>query len=447
MKNYKLPTLALLLVLPFFITACTLKDLPVIGKYFGEDTSKPVSLNMWGLWERQDVFNTLIEKYKETAPTVSVSYDDRSIMKSAQFKDTLLQRLSSGSSTDIPDIIVVHNTWIPYIKDYLEEAPSDVISSNDYTQTFYPVAAASAVIDNKVYAIPAYYDGLALVYNKDHFDEIDQLTPPTAWEEFRRIALSLTKREDDGNKGYILRSGAAIGTANNIDFFSDILGMMFAQAGVNVPADLSSKPAQDALSFYTAFTTEDKIWDETMPEASTAFSKGLVSMIFVPSWNLLDIIKARPDMNIGVAAVPQAVPENPVAWGSFWMYAVPKTSQNKEAAWKFIKFLSEDNQQLLLFSEASKYRTYGAPYTSQSLGSQITAGPVAKYLKPYIDTAPFAQSSIFAARAGNTMQTDALKEAVNSLISKNTATKTTPEEVLTKVKNTLTGTTTATTNK
>jgi ABC-type glycerol-3-phosphate transport system substrate-binding protein len=248
--------------------------------------------------------------------------------------------------------------------------------------------------------------------------------------------------------GEFVRAGAAIGTADNIDFFADILGLMFSQANVNVPADLDTKAAQDALSFYTMFVTEDKIWDENFPEATKAFAQGKVSMIFVPTWNLLDIIKANPTMDIGVAAVPQAVAESPTSWANFWMYAVPKTSENQAAAWDLINFLTQDDQQLAIFNEASKYRAYGAPFSSVALSSQASSGSASKYIKSVLDTAPYAKSSYFTGRAGNTSQVEALQTAVNGVLGSKESQKITSEEALKACKNTLTGvkTTTTTTN-
>ncbi len=412
MKN-KILTAVLLVSLPLFLTACTLKDIPVIGKLFSGGSkvaNTPMTLNMWGLWESPEIMDALIQKYTTLYPNVTINYDNRSVVTPSLYKDTIKGRLPQAG---VPDIVVVHNSWVSEIKDYLSPAPASLITPQVYSQRFYPVSTQSAVIEGKIYAAPMYYDGLVLVYNKSHFEEVNQTTPPTAWEEFRRLALDLTQTTKEGD---FVRSGAAIGTADNIDFFSDILGLMFAQAGLKVPDDLGSKAAQDALAFYTTFVKEDRVWDNTLPEASKAFAQGKVSMIFTPTWNLLDIIKANPDLNIGVAPVPQALPETPVSWGSFWMYAVPKTGQNADAAWQFVDFLTQDEQQLAMFSQASKFRTYGAPYSSVALASQSSSGPSAKYIKSVLDTAPFAVSGYFAGRSGNAFQVDALKKAVNSTL-------------------------------
>lgn len=429
MKNKTL-TAILLVSLPLFLTACTLKDLPVIGKLFGggsKITNTPVTLNIWGLWESPEVMDVLIQKYKTLYPNVTINYDNRSVVTPSLYKDTVKGRLSQSG---VPDIVVVHNSWVSEIKDYLSPAPASLITPQAYSQHFYPVSTQSAVIDGKIYAEPMYYDGLVLAYNKKHFEEINQTTPPTAWEEFRRLALDLTQTTKDGT---FVRSGAAIGTADNIDFSSDILGLMFAQAGIKVPDDLGSKAAQDALAFYTTFVKEDGVWDNTLPEASKAFAQGKVSMIFTTTWNLLDILKARPDFDIGVAPVPQAQPETPVSWGSFWMYAVPKNGQNTDAAWQFINFLTQDEQQLSMFDQASKFRTYGAPYSSVALASQASSGPSANYIKSVLDTAPFAVSGYFTGRSGNAFQVDALKTAVNSTLLQGVR----PEQALTTLKNTL----------
>lgn len=440
MRN-KLLTIALLVVLPFFVTACTLQDLPVIGKFFGNTppgnvgTSKSGTVSIWGLWESPEVMDALIAKYKEVSPNVTVVYDDRSILKPDQYKEIVYTRMMQEA--DAPaDVVFVHDSWVPSLRQYLSSAPKDFMDANTYSTTFYPAAVDNAVADGRIYAVPAYYDGLALVYNKKHFEAIEQQTPPTAWEEFRRLALNLTQKDKDGN---VIRAGAAIGAADNIDFFSDIIGMMFAQAGVALPSELDSKKAQDAVTFYTTFLNEDGVWSTSLPEASAAFAQEKVSMIFIPSWNLLDIIKVRPDLSIGVAPVPQAIASTPVSWGSFWMYSVPAKSKNQDVAWDFIKFLATDEAQLLMFSTASQYRTYGAPYANVSLRDQIASGAAAPYLKPYLDTASFSKSNVFSARAGNVTASTALKDAINSLTTTDPRSRMSVADALKAVKSKLTG--------
>lgn len=429
----KLRTLALLPILALFLTACTLQDIPVVGKFFGPSEpatpgNSDVTLTMWGLWEDQDVMGLLIAKYQETHPNVTINYENRSVMDLVDYKDRVVTRVQEASSE--ADIVMVHNSWVPRLGPNLAEMPSSLMSVDTYTQSFYPVIVENGIVGGKIVAVPAYYDGLVLVYNKAHFAEIGQQLPPTAWEEFRRIASSLTIR---GEGNTLVRGGAAIGTANNIDQFTDILGLMWAQADVGYTDNLRNRPhynqleyyasvvnfmdsqrAVDALVFYTNFVKEDRVWSSDLPEATTAFIQGKASMIFVPSWQILDILLAVEDpTNVGVAAVPQAIPDDPRSWATFWMYAVPSNSPNSAAAWEFLNYLASENTQLMYFEEASKVRVFGPPYSLISLSDEVNN----TYLDPVLDTAPFAKSFEIAGRAGNARQTDALRAAVTSVLT------------------------------
>lgn len=409
-RKNKLITLALILFLPLVLTACTLGDLPVIGKFFGDKggvSNQPANLTVWGLWENPEVVNVLVNKYKETHPEVTINYDDRSVLELVDYKERVFARANEQSG---PDIMRVHVSWLPRLRGALAPAPAGLISTEEFVNDNYPVVVDNLVFNNELYGVPTYYDGLVLVYNQAHFDEIGQVSPPTAWEEFRRLALELTVR---GENDELVRAGAAIGSASNIDFFPDIVGMLFSQAKVALPDELDTKPAQDALSFYTNFVLEDKVWSDALPEASAAFAQEKVSMIFVPVWNLLDILAARPDLKIGVAVPPQALPEEPATWGSFWVDVVPKGSANQAAAWEYIKFLGQAEQQLLAFNEASKYRSFGSPYSSVSLSVEAASNP---YIKAALDTAPYAKSFEMSARAGNRRQTAVLQEGISNII-------------------------------
>jgi len=436
MSKYKLKTLALLSALPVLFTACTLQDLPLIGGLFGGvNSNTPVELTMWGLWEKDTTLAPLVADFQTKFPNATLKYDDMSVLKLnglVDYKTRVFSRMEQ-SSWDA-DVVMVHNSWVPRLAKagFLEPIPESMMSTADYSQTYYPVSNASGIVDGQIYAIPAYYDGLMLVYNQDHFKEIGQVNPPTAWEEFRRVAIDLTVLSEGAGAQQVLRGGAAVGGADNIGHFSDILGLMWKQAGVSIPDGIDSVPAQDALSFYTSLLKDHKVWRNDFPEATTAFVNGQVSMIFVPSWQVLDILKAAPNMNIGVAPVPQALANSPVTWGSFWMYAVPKNSDAaKQVSWEFINYLGSQDGERALFNSASKERPFGAAHARTDLASTLTGH---EYLGPLVKTAAFAQSAEIAGRSGNRLQEEELKKAVNAVLSGDL----TVEEALKAAKETLT---------
>jgi ABC-type glycerol-3-phosphate transport system substrate-binding protein len=425
MRN-KILTAFLLLLLPFFLTACSLSDIPVIGKIFGggnKPSNKPVTLNYIYLWESDDVMSSVADKFKEKYPNVTISPDNRSIDNVQNYKDRVFEGLKQKN---FADVVLIHNSWVPSLKDYLEPLPTD-FSVDSYKNNFYPVAYSSAVLPAKnneprVYAVPLYYDGIALVYNKKHFAQINQKNPPTSWEEFRSISTKLQSLVGQKNPNY---GAAAIGAASNIDFYPDILGSLFLQINANVPADLEKKPVQDALTFYTNFVTKDKVWSNQMPEASKAFAAEVTSMIFVPSWNLLDILQERPDLDIGVAPIPQAKSAKDTEGatnvreayaGSFWMLAVPSQSSNKGTALEYVKFFAEESTELSMHSTAIEKsgRKYGTPYALVKLRDQLAND---KYLYSYLSSAEQAYPTMFVGRSGNDSENAILKEIVDDVAS------------------------------
>lgn len=408
--NSKVKSLFLLSFISLFLTACSLKDLPVIGGLF-KGKEKPVTLSVWGLWEPKEVVEPVLTDYKQKKPTVAVEYEERSFISPKSYKESVTTRLSEGSA---PDIILVHNSWVPYIKDSLAPASSKIMTVDQYSSSFYPVAKESAVFDDKIYAIPLSYDGLALVYNKDMFNEAGISSPPSTWEEFRVDAVKLTKRDKEN----IVQAGASMGTANNVEHFSDILGLLFAQGSVKFPDDIDSQAAVDILSFYTNFATTDKVWSDILQPSVEAFADGKVAMIFVPSWQILNILARNPQVNIGVAQVPRQpdLSGNPIVvdWGSFWMFAVSKDSKNANTAWEFLKYLTSEDGQKKLFSESSKVRAFGQAYSLQSLQGDLSGNA---YLDPYVKSAPTAKSGLLAGRSGNDREVDVMKTAVNAILS------------------------------
>ena len=410
--RYKYLVLALVPVLSLLLTACTLKDLPVIGKFLGsQESSEPVNLMFWGMWEPSSVYEPVIKAYKEKKPNISVTYENRDTGGDLfDYKERVYQRSKSES---IPDIIMVHNSWIPRMVNLglLAPMPSDKSKDFVYKDNFYPAAEESGVVNNQIYGLPAYHDSLVLVYNKSHFKEINQTTPPSKWEEFRVLALKLTIRGEDQN---LIRAGAAIGSADNIDNFGDILGLVWSQAGVKIPDGIDATPAVDALSFYTDFVKEDQVWSNEMPEAVTAFVRGQASMIFVPSWQVLRILnEMENDSDVGVAPVPQALDTGQRNWASFWMYAVPANAANPAAAWDFVTHLASPEQEKVLYSEQIKIRTFGSPYAHKSLKENLSSNP---FIDPVLRSAENAKSAEIAGRSGNKNQTNILKEAVNSVL-------------------------------
>lgn len=428
--NYKTTTLILLFVLPVSLGGCDPKNIPVVGSLFGRKApeAKPVTLTIWGLWESEATMQPILQKYTSEHPSVTISYEDRSIMPLVDYKERVFTRAFEGIK---PDIVLAHVSWLPRLisSGGAWEVPAGVFERGYVDSNFFPIVKEVGVSGGKLYSLPSTYDGLVLVYNKRHFEEAGITNPPVDWEEFRRDAITLTIRTGagPGQPSILVRAGAAMGLADNIDHFSDVLGLMFVQAGVKIPAELDTEQAKDALIFYTNFAKEDGVWDAGMPESVRAFAEGKVSMIMVPTWRLYELLANMQDPTvIGVAKVPQALQDTPASWATYWTWVVPKSSPNPNESWDVIKFLVDQQQQSTLFSEVSKIRPFGSIHSNVNLAQSLVSN---SFLRPAIETAPYAKTAEIAGRSGNRRQYDALKKAVNDVLGGRS-----PQEALTEAK-------------
>lgn len=339
-------------------------------------TTKQVNLTYWGLWESEEVMQPLIDTYESQNPGVNITYTQQ---RSDQYRARLQTAVRDGSG---PDIFRIHNTWMPMFSSDLAPAPREGLPSSELEQNFYPIMKKDLVNSaGQSLGVPLMYEGLALLYNQTMLESAG-VQPPTDWNQMRELAARLTIRQGDR----LERGGIALGTASNVDHFSDILALMLLQNGAN-PADLTTQNAQNALEYYTIFSRVDQVWDETMPPSVQAFANEQVAMILAPSWRIHEIQTLNPNLKMGVSRVPQLGGPT-VTWGTYWVEAVSKNSKQSAEAWKFLNFLAQADQIRAFHSQAAAFRGFGELYPRVDMAQELTSPLV----KPYLDDALYAQS-------------------------------------------------------
>lgn len=338
------------------------------------------SLTYWGLWDDVETMKPLIDAYTKQHPEIKIEYVK---MDPVSYRDKLVTRSKSSNG---PDIFRFHNTWIPEISDVMTPIPDSVMTTAQFDNTFYKIHQQDLKVENKYYGIPLMLDGLVLVYNEGLFKKAGINSPPTTWLDIYDYIGKLTVKNSDKK---IITSGIALGTADNIEHFSDTLALFLTQNGVDIK-NLTSPDAAAALESYRRFEeppdpqTPSAFWDASMPNSLNAFIQEKVAMIFVPSWEILAIKAANPQIRLKVAPVPQVPETNIVSISSYWVEGVSKYSKNQAQAWQFLKYLSEKETMTKLYAEQSKSRLFGAPYSRKDLGPLLKDQ---EYLSPVIKQA------------------------------------------------------------
>lgn len=375
----------------------------------GKAAQKEVTLKYWGLWEESAVFDPLIADYKRINPKVKIEYIK---MDPKNYRQKLLAR--DESTDDRPDIFRFHNTWLPSLGDLVTAIPESVMSRSEFEKTFYPIVQQDLRIKDFYYGLPLEIDGLVLIYNDKLFKAAGIETPPVTWEDVIDMAAKLTVKDQSGK---IFTSGIALGTASNIEHFSDILGWMILQNGGSL-SDLTSKEAVGALQQYRSFAEPPfNLWNESMPNSIAAFSQEQVAMIFAPSWQILTIKQANPDLVLKVAPLPVVPGGGQLSLASYWVEGVSRYSKNQIEAWKFLRFLTEKENMTKLYEIASKSRLFGEPYSRVDLAPTLVQN---EYIGPVIGQAKDMKSMPTVSRTYDDGLNDEiikyLEDAVNATI-------------------------------
>lgn len=404
------------------------------GSLFSQESTKPVTLTYWGMWESPEIMQPLIDEYTAANPNVTINYEHRPI---DQHYATVKSRISqAGVSDSFPDIVRVHSSWVPVLTNYLSPVPDQIYSRAEYESTFYEVTKDTLLHSDQYYGIPLMTDGLALVYNRTLFNEAGVTAPPSTWDDVREVAAKITQRNQEGD---LTVAGIAMGSTHNVDHFADIIGLLMAQNSVvfkdssgninfhkSVTADGRNLGAE-AVSFYNMFTHTEQTWSNSMENSTLAFSRGKVGMILVPSWRVLSLIDQNPELQIGVAPVPHLTTDQSVGYATYWVETVPKASPNQAAAWKFLRFLSERESQLTMYNSAQKVRAFGEPYSRQDLASALQNDQM---VRPFGTQAEGYRSSLFATNTGASQLNDAINSALAEAVNQSGTNTTTAAAAL-----------------
>ncbi len=324
-----------------------------------EPVLEEVELEFWGVFDGSDVFKPLIDKFNQDFPKTKINYYRKTYQN---YEEDLLEAMASGRG---PDIFMLHNSWLSRYQDKIWAAPAGLITLKELKENFVDVVCEDFAADGTIAALPLSVDTLALYYNKDIFNSLGIPQPPASWEEFMADLESLTIKDERGN---VIRAGAALGTARNINRSTDILSLLMLQSGAQMvnqertaatfdkSVELNGQnfyPGQRALEFYTDFANPLKAvytWNTRMDYSVDAFAEGQVAMLFNYAYQLPTIRAKSPYLNFAVAPMPQIkTATKEVNYANYWGLVVSRNCQEAERAWQFIDWLveKENSQQYL----------------------------------------------------------------------------------------------------
>lgn len=407
----------------------------------GSGVGKETTLTYWGLWEDSSLISGVIEDYEKNNPGIKIKYI---ASQKNDYRTRLSGRLEKDpDSGEVPDIFRIHSSWLPMFKNKLAPVPVATKNAVGLEEDFYSTVRSDLKDGANYYAIPLMYDQLAMFYNKKLVTSA-QVTIPKSWFELQTAAKKMTVRDEMTNR--ISVAGVAMGLTDNVDHWSDIVGLMLKQAGADPMKndEANAKKIQDTLTFYSLFKTEYKVWDEGLPASTTQFASGKLGFYFAPSWRVFNLEEMKvPDLEYEITEVPQLTTEANVPldsaiesanltnihWSTYWAEAVNSKSKKQKEAWKFLEYLSSKEVLEKMYTTQSQVRSFGEIYPRKSMASKLMDNP---RVAPFVANADRSMGWYLSSRTFddglNENMNKYFNDALNAMVYKNqTADKVWPD--------------------
>jgi multiple sugar transport system substrate-binding protein len=215
---------------------------------------------------------------------------------------------------------------------------------------FLPAVIDSNTYNGKIYGVPFYTDAGLFYYRKDLLEKSGYSGPPQTWPELQEMALKLMK-------DHKLKYGFTFTGANYEG--GTLLGMEFVKTsgGTVISGNTVSANSPQAIEGLT--TARSMITRGIAPQAVAEYQEGQVEAPFIAgdsaflrNWTYMFGVFPDPKQSkvhpsqVGVTSVPRASTAiAPVNLGGGWNLYMNAYSQNQDAAWKLMQFMSSPPQQ------------------------------------------------------------------------------------------------------
>lgn len=343
-----------------------------------QEAMKPVTINIWGVWDNSDDLAPIIASYKALHPFITINY------RKFRYNEYESELLNAFAEDRGPDIFSINNTWVRKYQSKLTPAPAQipmvypvtqgtiqkqVVAETRITQSLTPknvkdnfvdTVYDDVIIDGKMYGLPMSLDTLVMYYNRDLLNNAGITDIPAYWNrEFQQTVKRLTKQDLKGN---IIQSGVALGGSRNIERYSDILSVLMIQNGAQmttnnnvsfqlVPEGSKTQdynPGYSALRFYTDFSNPVKevySWNNDLDSSVDSFVSGKLAFMFGYAYHLPTIKTRAPKLNFGIAKLPQIEGSTAdINFANYWVNVVSKKSQYTNEAWDFVQYMAKAEQ-------------------------------------------------------------------------------------------------------
>jgi multiple sugar transport system substrate-binding protein len=317
--------------------------LPLLSCSHAKDRT---TIEFWGLGREGEVVAELVPLFENET---GIHVDVQQIPWTAAHEKLLTAHVGNS----LPDVAQVGNTWIPELTTlnavegldpYLQRGQS--VPQSDY----FPGIWETNVVDSRVYGIPWYVDTRVLFYRTDMIP-----VPPRTWSEWI-AAMERVKRESKDPHFFPLLM------PTNEWPQPVVLALQKGATLVDAAGHARFEEPQflEAFSFYLDIYKRGLapvMSNSQVANLYQQFGDGDFAMFISGPWDVGNLrTRLKPEQQKTWSVAPMPAPDG-TQWPGVSMsggssLVIARTSERKDAAWKFIEFLSRPDIQVR-FSQLS----------------------------------------------------------------------------------------------
>ena len=331
MKTMK-KILAILLSAVLGLAACTA---------LAESSEIPVTLNFWHHYsaqsaENETLMNVLIPQFESENPGIKVNAVSH---EWAELHDKILVSANSGS---LPDVARCDIAWLPEFQKMgvLVALDQEMPNFAEVSGNLLDSAMSTASIEGGVYALALNTNSKILFYNVAML-EAAGVAVPTTTDEWIAAVRALGGTNANGQQVWGWNEPALSGW-NICPFIWTFGGSLTNEDQTVATGYVNSEATVNAVDTFATLVKEGVLTGFNSGDIpmTDGFGTGRYAMMLEGPWKIAELEGAYPDVAYGTAPMPAGEGGSISVLGGEDIAMF--TSANKEAAWKFMQFMTSE---------------------------------------------------------------------------------------------------------
>jgi multiple sugar transport system substrate-binding protein len=317
-----------------------------------------VTLSIWAMGDEGDKLGNsdVVQQFQQANPNIKVN------VTAIPWNVAHDKLITAVAGKQTPDVTQLGTTWAgEFAKlNAMDDVPG-AINQND----FYKAAIDAGSYNGKLVGVPWYVDTRVLYYRTDLAQQSGMTQAPQTWDDLNKLAQAYHA------------NGAKYGIALSSNNWQEYIPFLYSAGGDIMKGNqftLDSPEAVKALTEYVSFFQQN-LTPQTEPQGfdvTQTFTAGDTPMFFSGPWHRSLIQKAAPNLEgkWATAMVPKDQSSTSFVGGA--EFAVFKNSPNRDAAWKFVQYMTQPATQVAWYKDINDLPAVKSAWDDSSISSDAS---------------------------------------------------------------------------